>query len=66
MNLQDRIVKVLQKPGIECVWPKRRAVDRLWLDDDSIPEYGLRLIVALWMLQFRKKIRVRRGYVGLV
>jgi hypothetical protein len=50
--MTDRIVDVLSKKPV-CVWPTRRAVDRLWLDDNTIPSSGLRLWIAIQLLKWR-------------
>lgn len=63
-NLQDRILTVLAKPDVRCVWPVRRGISRLWLDDRSIPAGGMRLSLALWRLKKRGLVRYENGYVG--
>lgn len=65
VSLQDRIVAVLADPDCICIWPRRRALDRLWLDDGAIPSHGLRLLWAIWQLKRRRIVQVKDGYVGL-
>lgn len=63
-SLQDRILTVLAKPDVRCVWPIRRSIYRLWLDDAKIPDRGLRLAFALWRLKKRGLVEYQNGYVG--
>ena len=62
--LTNRIVSVLSKEPV-CVWPVRRAVDRLWLDDKSIPSGGLRLWVAIQLLKSRGLVVCDRQQISL-
>lgn len=63
-SLQDRILTVLAKPDVRCVWPVRRSIYKLWLDDGKIPDTGLRLSFALWRLKARGLVEIKDGYVG--
>lgn len=45
----------LSKPGIECVWPGRRSVDRLWLDgvDKRTLPSALRAAIRMGLVRER-------------
>lgn len=62
MNLQDRIVAVLKKPGMECFGKWCRTVDRLWLDDHKIPDSGFRLWFAVWRLRRKGIVATSREW----
>lgn len=66
MTLQDRIIKVLSMERFGCVWPTRRAVNRLWIDDQKIPDNGIRLWFTIKIMQYRGIVKVHNGFIGLL